>query len=90
MYLKIEDKMKSYQEYLTEIVFKGPVENMEKDIQFLDSSRMSDLQNLLKSGRVNNESRYGGISSHNGGYGGREYIEFEYRGKRYEIIQVDK
>jgi len=66
--------MKEYKKYLTEMT-------SSKEVNILDPSRSTDIQKVLDKA---------GIESKNAGYGGREYIEFEYRGKRYEISQVDK
>jgi hypothetical protein len=67
--------MKGYEEYLNELV-------SHNERNFLDSSRGIDIESILQDGGIK-DAKFGG-------YGGREYIEFTYRGKRYEVIQVDK
>jgi hypothetical protein len=66
--------MKEYKKYLKEI-------SAEIERNFLSGSPAIDIQMILEKG---------GIDSNLAGYGGREFIEFEYLGKRYEISQVDK
>jgi len=66
--------MKEYNKYLAEIT-------SQSERSFLDASRAIDIQNALQKG---------GIDAELGGYGKREYLEFEFRGKRYEVIQVDQ
>lgn len=67
--------MKGYEEYLNEIV-------SHNERNFLDSSRGIDIESILQKAGIK-DAKFAG-------YGGREYIEFTYRGKRYEVIQVDQ
>jgi len=66
------------------------LDNLEKNINevvshsernFIDNSRGTDIQGILEKG---------GLDVSWAGFGGKEYLEFNYRGKRYEVIQVDQ
>lgn len=67
--------MKTYETYLNEIV-------SHNERNFLDSNRAIDIESILQKAGIKDAKM--------AGFGGREYVEFTYRGKRYEVVQVDQ
>lgn len=75
--------MKNYQTYLNEVVSHN-----ERNFLGNDATTLTVILN--ESGIANPKIKGLIKDAKFAGYGGREYIQFTFRGKRYEVIQVDQ